>query len=186
MTKRTYNKPVDGRRVNANLPEGTTHKASILGGGNVSKGIRIAVDTCPTLTPDNDNRVDQPSAPEASPEPAVPAKRTYTKSVGGKDVKVYLRASDIEKALELGGGNISKGLRVALAQASGEQVADPVNPEGLLMDISGTARLLGVTTRTVGALCEFGDLPKAFATLNTNLGPLCFWRRSDILAWVND
>lgn len=42
-------------------------------------------------------------------------KRKYTKSVDGRDVRVYLSEADINKAALLGGGNVSKGIRISIA-----------------------------------------------------------------------
>jgi hypothetical protein len=51
--------------------------------------------------------------------------RTYTKSVDGRDIKAYLNERDIDLARQIGEGNISKGIRLALAAHAANSSPQP-------------------------------------------------------------
>ena len=82
MTKRTYEKSVAGRRLNLNMPEPEITKAALVGGGNVSKGFRIAINdyydrmlAAQGRPPDDDDPAPKPEptpAPMPTPKPASP------------------------------------------------------------------------------------------------------------------
>lgn len=76
MTKRTYEKSVAGRRLNLNMPEPEISKAAFIGGGNVSKGFRIAVNdyydrmlAAKGLLPSGDNDGDATPDDDLGPNP---------------------------------------------------------------------------------------------------------------------